>query len=250
MAEILDRGDFWLLIVNRNAKPVEEINEPSKGYKAVLGFDSELDKHVVMTVEYSKKMFGLDDVYKKVEQLRTCSKCNALDKEKLKLDRVQVDTSPSPPVINGVADSVPVRSAGVSPASSPSPSSPVFQGPDPFQPTQPIQPAQAQSTGSKFRVKDMFVDALFDAYFTRPGKYVLGLMTEDEDLLESALPKNMDETSQFMDELVDFMTGEAELVRSPEQAKEFFRALRTPSDEPAAAKKSKKKTTSPGIVIY
>jgi len=234
MATIVDGGDAWKLIINTTASKIDPkdgyIDEfGTKGYRAELGVDSS-GKHVVMWVEYDKNKNTLDDVAKKVEQLKTCGKCQSLDKQSLNLESIQ---------INGSAINPDVSSSMISGSVKPN--------------TYPISrfPGERQSGSIKpsRSMKDMFADVIFDAYLTRPGKCLFGVITGDEGLVQSALPTNPDEMGIFMNEVIDFMSGETNFVRSPEEAKEFINALRTPAeDDKSGHLASKKKKRSVGAV--
>lgn len=208
MAKILDKGNFWELVMDTAAKPVETIDEPARGFKAIIGENRETGKHVVMNVLYDKKMSTLDDVQKRVEQLRTCGRCQALDKEKMKIDEIQVGPAFNPPSSSTIIGSAAVRSIDTSVDSPPA-----------------SAPASAPAV-KPLAVKDMFANVFFDAFLTRPGKYFFSVLSGDDALMESVMPHNDDEMNSFMDEMVEFMSGNMEFVRSPEEAREFLSVMR------------------------
>ena len=217
MAEVLDRGKFWELVIDTTSKPVETINEPTKGYKAVIGENLETGKHVVMNVMYDKSMTTLDDVYKRVEQLRSCGRCQTLDKEKMKIDKIRIGHITE----EGNAANIPKPGVSVYSADT----TPV--GSDPV-----VVPAR------KSGVKDMFANTFFDAFLTKPGKYFFSVLTNDEALLDSVMPKNDIEMGEFMDEMVEFMSGNMEFVRSPDQAREYLSVIRAGRESDGSSSKS------------
>ncbi|MDD5614971.1 MAG: hypothetical protein PHH85_02080 [Candidatus Methanoperedens sp.] len=242
MAEIIDSGESWKLVINTTATKLDPrdgyIDEfRTKGYRAEVGRDDNTGQHVVMWVEYDKKRNTLDDVAKKVDQLRTCGRCQTLDKKNLNLGKIQLG--------GGVG-------SGEGTSASQNSNFPGMRGADIPQ-ARAAAPVFAAEMRKPSAVKDMFSNLIFDAYFTRAGKYYLGLMTGDETLIDSALPKDQNEMGVFMNEILDFMTGDVEFVRSPEEAKEFLGALRAPASEESrggVAAHKKKKSINTGTVIY
>lgn len=220
MATIYDRGDSWHLVISPGAKPVQNIDEPQKGYSATLGED-DTGKHVVMDVHYSKDKYTLNDVSKFVEKTRTCPKCTALDKEKMNLSAIELQETPQPPQVVSMG----TRAA-----------EPVIQ-------RQQLSP-----------LKDVFANVFFDAYLTNPGKYFLGMMLNDDKILESSMPKDQRDIPQFMDEMVDFLSGKIEFVRSPDEVKEYLSVLRSDDEDTKQSqrniKKKKKGINTQAVIIY
>jgi len=228
MAKIYDQGDNWHLVIAPNAKAVEKIDEPAKGYSATLGED-ETGKHVVMDVHYAKDKYTLDNVSKFVEKTRNCPKCAALDKERMNLESIELQDpgfrsnrmdmdQPAPQA---------ARQASVSP-----------QG------QQPLSP-----------LKDIFANVFFEAYLTTPGKYFLGMMLNDDRILESAMPKDPSGIPEFMEEMVDFMAGKIDFVRSPEEIKDYLSVLKKDDDTVASLssrnqKKRKRSGPVQSVMIY
>lgn len=202
LANIYDRGSNWELSIFPNIQTVEILDEPEKGYRATLGFDEDTQRHVVANVLYSKDKFSIEEVLKKVESLRNCATCDTLDRDKLRLESIDI-ASPS-----------------IQPATSYLPTQ-AQEAPAP-----PVPLSQSVSPG----IKDMFANLVLDAYLTVPGKYFLGLMLDDQSLMESAYPKGEEDMSTFMGEMIDFMSGDVEFMRSPEDAREFMSVIRG-SDE-------------------
>ena len=226
MAQIYDRGNVWELDIFPGLAPAEILDEPEKGYRAVLSLDPVTQRHVVANVTYSKDMYTIEDVIQKVESLRTCDACDTLDKEKLRLESISVPSSAPP----ASSSAIPTPTPGT-----------VLAAPS----------ASQQATPN---VKDMFANIFFDAYLTDPGKYFLGLMLDDSTLSESAYPSNKEDIPNFMDDMIDFMSGKVEFMRSPEEAREFLSVMRTGTEGDvrsvsAAAKKSLPSAMG-NIVIY
>jgi len=203
LAQIYDRGNVWELDIFPGLAPVEILDEPSKGYRAVLSLDPATQRHVVAKVTYNKDMYTIEDVLKKVESLRTCEACDTLDRDRLRLESITVPSAGPLPVPN---------------------------------------------------VKDMFANIVMDAYLTDPGKYFLGLMLDDQTLLESAYPTDPKNTPAFMEDMIDFMSGKVEFMRSPEEAREFLSVMREGTEEDARsispADKRRLPSAMGNIVIY
>jgi len=240
MATIYDRGDNWHLVISPNAKYVQTIDEPAKGYSAALGQDPETGKHVVMDVHYSKSKYTIDDVTKFVEKSRTCPKCDALDKEKMRLEGIEL-REPNPNVRNFRAGADGEDGQGF--ISEPSP---------PFQ-TQQVQQVQ-QPQHPQSPLKDIFANVFFDAYLTTPGKYFLGMMLNDDKILETAMPKDPSGIPAFMEEMVDFLAGKIDFVRSPDEVKEYLSVLKKDGEDSGTSSTSrsrkKKKQTGTAVLIY
>ena len=198
MAQIYDRGDVWELDIFPGLAATEILDEPNKGYRAVLSLDPATQRHVVAKVTYSKDLYSIEDVLNKVESLRTCEACDTLDKDRLRLESITV------------------------PSAGPLPVTPSIQTPPPV----PVPTAPLLSAKVTPNVKDMFANIVMDAYLTDPGKYFLGLMLDDQTLLESAYPANKEDLPNFMEDMIDFMSGKVEFMRSPDEAREFLSVMR------------------------
>lgn len=203
MAQIYDRGTVWELDIFPGLAPIEILDEPDKGYRAVLSLDPDTQRHVVANVTYSKDMYSIEDVLKKVESLRTCEACDTLDKERLRMESINVPTPTTTTPALGVSS----------------------------QNSLPEPPATLLSAKATPNVKDMFANIVMDAYLTDPGKYFLGLMLDDKTLLESAYPSDPKDTPAFMEDMIDFMSGKVEFMRSPDEAREFLSVMREGTDE-------------------
>ena len=237
MAKIFDRGSTWeLVIFPEITEAVEIIDEPAKGYRATLGYNPSTDLHVVANVTYDKNMYSIEDVLKKVEALRTCERCETLDRERLKLESIEI---PSAPI--AVRETYPPIQAPLPvPTEAPLPQS-----------TVPKAPLSQQVTPD---IKNMFATVVMDAYLTDPGKYFLGLMLDDQTLMESAYPADKQDMGHFMGDMIDFMSGEMDFMRSPEEAREFLTVMRTEEEDrkPGVRAKTKKRLPSAtdSIVIF
>ena len=216
MATVKDLGMEWQLTIYPEATPVEEINEPSKGYHALLGLDSATDRHVIMYVWYNKSQYSIGEVLKKIDEMKSCPRCDTLDKDKLKDVTIEVRDRAQPTQQS-------VRFTQQTGASQPA-------------------PIQAQPRSN---VKDMFANAMFDAYLTPAGKFLVGNVFGDEKLVEESFPKTPDELAQLWSD-----TTSGKLLRSPDEAQAFMSILKGGSEKDDATDKKKVKKLSQGIVIY
>lgn len=228
MATIYDKGDNWHLIINQNAKPVKNIDEPSKGYSATLGED-ETGKHVVMDVHYNKDRYSISEIQKFLERSRSCPQCAALDKEKMNLDSIEFQDPPR-------AEPMQSRQANQ------------FN----FNAGQATQQEPAPQH-SQSPLKDIFANVFFDAYLTTPGKYFLGMMLNDDRILESAMPKTPDGLPVFMEEMVDFLAGKIDFVRSPDEVKDYLSVLKKDDDSTSSTRSGsrtkKRRAGTPGAML-
>ena len=236
MAQIFDRSENWYLEIFPELPPSEIIDEPTKGYRAELALDPATNQHVVSNVLYSKKKYTINDVMQKVTELRECERCDTLDKEKLQLESINI---PSP--------AIPAYGAVVSP-SSPSPQATSISNTVSVPATSPL--LRKDSTD----IKNMFGSIIMDTYLTNPGKYFLGLMLDDETLMQSAYPAQAQDMGQFMGDMISFMSGEMDFMRSPEEAREFLSVMQTKDAEgkpiPIKAGKKRLPSSTDAIVIY
>lgn len=248
MATIIEEDNNWHLIISPNARPVKELNEPEKGYRATVGEDPETGNHVVMDVHYKKDKFSLDNVTKFVEKTRlnsgSCPTCSALDKEKMKTLAIEL-REPNPNVKNFGAAQAQTQGGFVSDAPPPTHAQQVQQ-------VQPQVQTQAQPQSP---LKDIFATVFFDAYLTTPGKYFLGMMLNDDKILETAMPKSPDKIPEFMEEMVDFLAGKIDFVRSPDEVKDYLSVLKKDDDTKAGVstsrdRKNKKKQAGNAVLIY
>ncbi|TFH46257.1 MAG: hypothetical protein E4G94_02775 [ANME-2 cluster archaeon] len=209
MATVTDSGNYWTLSIYPEAQPVEKINEPDKGYIATLGYDPATDRHLVMTVMYEKSKFAIGDVLKQIEGMKACPKCSALDKARLNEMTIIPKLQPRP---MGQLDQI-------------------FPQPQSVRSVQPPQAPVRQN------VKDMFANALFDAYLTPAGKMMVGNVFGDQELVEESMPRTPGELAQLWDD-----TTSGKLLRSPGEAKEFMDVIRgepAPNSPAAKAKQAK-----------
>ncbi len=236
MARILEERDNWHLVIAPNAHPVKKINEPEKGYSATLGED-ETGKHVVMDVHYNKDSYTLDNVQKFVKRSRDCPQCAALDKERMNLDSIELqEEQPVQQRTSGFRTHDMDAGMGM-----------------------PPQVLHVQAQASKQPVsplKDIFANVFFDAYLTTPGKYFLGMMLNDDRILESAMPKDQAGIPNFMEEMVDFLAGKIDFVRSPDEVKDYLSILKRDDDDTTTRtstsrnKRKKRGTGAPAVLIY
>ena len=231
MATIYDKGDNWHLVIAPNAKAVKKIDEPLKGYSATLGED-ETGKHVVMDVHYNKDTYTLDNVQKFVKRSRDCPQCAALDKERMNLDSIELQEEQPDNFLSADKTLTKTDDERFSPAVSQKAVK------------QPLSP-----------LKDIFANVFFDAYLTTPGKYFLGMMLNDDRILESAMPKDQAGIPNFMEEMVDFLAGKIDFVRSPDEVKDYLSVLKKDDDtniqeSSSRDRRKKRRTGSPAVLIY
>lgn len=232
MARIIDKVDKWELEIFPEAQPVEIIDEKdSKGYIAQLGYDSGTQRHVVMHVWYDKDRYPIGDVLKKIDDMINCARCDTLDRERLKNVSIESAERPEPfrqpiqrPVTHNDMDTF---NAGMS---SP-PGRSAF-----------IKDTPAVRTAN---VKDMFTNAMFDAYLTPAGKLLMGNVFGDESLTEEAFPKTPSEMAQLWED-----TTAGKFLRSPDEAREFISVIKDEEEGTDSPKDQKVRKATPGIVIY
>jgi hypothetical protein len=230
MATITDKGTYIQLMMNPNVKSVEQINKPTEGYTALIGLNNE-DRHVISYVNYAKEFVNekgvkvvrtIQDILSKVDELKNCSRCSTLDKENLKIESISLSppSTPSAGFMTPQSSTVPVT-AGTSPVS-----------------------------GPKKSMKDVFADQFFNAYLTNPGKYLFGMMFGDEDMISESIPQDPESQARFIGEMVDFMSGDIGLMRSPEEAKEYLSVLKSSSDSDSGKTSKSKLRRFASNVIY
>lgn len=243
MATIYDKGDNWHLVIAPNASYVQTIDEPAKGYSATLGQDPDTGKHVVMDVHYNKSRYTIDDVTKFIEKSRSCPTCAALDKERMKLESIEMrEPGSDRNVMSFGASGQSGQGQGF--LSEPAPQPQVQAAPAAVAVQQPQSP-----------LKDIFANVFFDAYLTTPGKYFLGMMLNDDKILETAMPKDPSGIPQFMEEMVDFLAGKIDFVRSPDEVKDYLSVLKKDDDtktgtSTARDRRNKKKSAGNAVLIY
>lgn len=244
MAQIKDIGDKWALIIDETAPIVDYIDEPVKGYWAEIAEDPETGKHFVSKVTYDKSKHELSTLIKNVDALKNCSKCQALDKAKLDLSVVDIPTS------SYIEDST------TEPTPTPTFVSPAMKAitPTPSY-TQKAEDTTTSSDKAKSKFQNMFANVFFDAYLTNPGKFFIGTLLGDDTLIESAYPQDQEGMTQFMNEMIDFLAGEVDFVRTPEQAKEFMSVMNKKEEDDnttltSGRVKSKSKIPQGAMIIY
>lgn len=237
MARIIDETDYWKLEIFPEATVVRDeqgqidkkmwVEEPTKGHRALLGYDNLNNRHVIMYVWYKKDKYSIGDVLSKIDGMKNCPRCDTLDRERL--------------------NDVSIESAGSLEQHRPNVSGPVSSQVDQGIPSYPGGPAFIKDSAVErtSNVKDMFTNALFDAYLTPAGKMLMGNVFGDESLAQEAFPKTPDEMARLWE---DSTAGK--FLRSPEEAKEFISVIKGDDDEtvPSGSKNSKKVTH--GFVVY
>lgn len=219
MAQILDMGLDWKLVLDTNVTPIEEINKPDEGYIALIGENKDTGLHTISYVRYTKEYIdangnlakrSVDDILHKVDELKNCQRCSTLDKEKLNIESIELQSqnSPSTVTIN------PQQTSMVSGATHPPSSSPPMSNPNP--------------------INDLFSGIVMDTLLTDPGKFFLGTFLGDESLVNAATKNKKPE--EFAEEMFDFMEGKTDIVRSSDEAHDFLSMMR----------ESKESTNTPG----
>ena len=80
-------------------------------------------------------------------------------------------------------------------------------------------------------------------------------MLNDDRILESAMPKDQSGIHAFMEEMVDFLSGKIDFVRSPDEVKDYLSILKKDDDtntqESTLRNRRKKRGTgAPAVLIY
>ena len=235
MAQIIDEGSVWKLVLDENITPIEEINKPEEGYVAMIGESRDSGLHTIGYVKYSKDYIdssgnratrSVDDILQKVDDLRNCQRCSTLDKEKLNVDSIEFQSQNSSGFVTPTPQAVTQRDNLPNPIFSPGPP-PVSSSP----------------------VSDLFSGIVVDALLTDPGKYFLGTFLNDDKMVSSAIKGKKPE--EFALEMLDFMEGGTDIVRSSDEAREFLSLAR--ENTQAKADGTTKRTvvrTGPRTVIY
>uniref|UniRef100_A0A6M3M3L9 Uncharacterized protein n=1 Tax=viral metagenome TaxID=1070528 RepID=A0A6M3M3L9_9ZZZZ len=229
MATIDDKGTYFQLMLDPNVKNIEQIDKPREGYDAMIGLNAE-GRHVISFVNYSKEFIDVNgkkvfrtiqEVLSKIDDLKNCKRCSTLDKENLNISSISVNQN---------------NESG-------------FMSPQPQTILQTnIAPTPVVKTKS---MKDVFADQFFNAYLTTPGRYIFGMMFGDEDMISDAMPQDEKSQADFIGEMVDFMSGDVGLMRSPEEAKEYLSVLKQNDEDlnSTTTKKSRKRNL-PRTVVY
>ena len=211
MSKIYSREHNWELSIFPQLPPIETIDEMvEKGYRAELAFNPSTNQHVVSNVLYDKSRYSVEDVMQKVEDLINCERCDTLDKKQLAFESVNVPN----PILKAPKHLPPTMIHNQIAASSQDIQSPV----------EPLSHKVAP------QIRDLFGNLVLDTYLTDPGKYFLGLMLDDPTLSESAYPNDPAKIPQFMGDMIDFMSGKQDFMRSPEEAREFLSVMQAQED--------------------
>lgn len=235
MAQILDMGTDWKLIIDPNVNSIEEINKPEEGYVALIGENKDTGLHTISYVIYHKEYTDIngrlatrsvDDILKKVDDLKNCERCSTLDREKLNVDSIEFESptsqgfvTPQPRQVVGVNHQLPNVN---------------LDSPPPAKP--PL-------------VNDLFSNIIMDTLLTDPGKYFLGTFLGDKTLVDSAIKNKKPE--EFAEEMFDFMEGKTDIVRSTDEAHDFLSMMRESKNQNVGTTKRKTGVShGPRTVIY
>lgn len=80
-------------------------------------------------------------------------------------------------------------------------------------------------------LKDAFSSIFFDILLTKEGKFFLGALLDDEDLLEEALPESEEEMYEFVANFADFLMGKRSIVQSPSDLELISKTARKKAEE-------------------
>lgn len=234
MARILDMGSDWKLVLDENVTPIEEINKPEEGYVALIGENNDTGLHTISYVRYSKEYMdvhgnlakrSVDDILHKVDELKNCQRCSTLDKEKLNVESIELQSQNS----SGIGTINPQQTPAVLGSTPSVPSFPPVSKPEP--------------------VKDLFSGIMMDALLTGPGKYFLGTVLNDESLVNSAIANK--DPAEFAEEMFDFMEGKTDMVRSSDDAHDFLSLMRESKESKSTlGTKRVRSVGGPRTVIY
>lgn len=220
MAQILDYGTDWKLVLDENVTSIEEIRKPEEGYIALIGESKETGLHTISYVLYHKEYIDskgnlntrtVDNILQKVDDLRNCERCTTLDKEKLNVSSIEFESQkPSGFVTN---QNQVVKQQDVTPSAT----IPFASSPD------------NQSSVVSSPVTNLFSDIIVDSLLTDPGKYFLGTFLNDDKMVNSAVKGKSPE--EFAEQMFDFMEGKTDIVRSSEEARDFLSIMRESNDK-------------------
>lgn len=235
MAQILDYGTDWKLVLDENVNPVEEIRKPEEGYVASIGESRDTGLHTISYVLYHKEYTDpqgnlatrtVDDILQKVDDLRNCQRCTTLDKDKLNVDSIEFQSQNSSGFVTNPSQ--------------------VMTQPD-VTPSSSLRAAPSSEPSSP--VTNMFSEIIVDTLLTDPGKYFLGTFLNDKKMVDSAIKGKKPE--EFASEMFDFMEGKTDIVRSSEEAHDFLSIMRESNEKKAnPTAKLAVVRTGPRTVIY
>ena len=152
------------------------------GYIVAIGLK---DGHFVPKyTDYSKEMYDLDTVIKLAKNIDKCGICKELNKDVGKIESIEL--------LEDKKEVAPMKTI-----------------------------KEAETDGEKPKpaslVKDALSSIFLDMLLTREGKFFLGALLEDDELLEEALPKTEEEMYEFVANFADFLRGKRTLVKTPEE---------------------------------
>lgn len=235
MAQILDYGSDWKLVLDENVNPIEEINKPEEGYIALIGENRDTGLHTISYVLYHKEYTDLngnittrtvDDILQKVDDLKNCERCSTLDKEKLNIESIELQSQNNSGFVTPPS-TVATQEHIISPTN-----------------TAPVLPQPTTSP-----VNSLFSEIVMDALLTDPGKYFLGTFLNDQDMVNSAIKNKKPE--DFAEEMFDFMEGKTDIVRSSDEAHDFISMMREKNESKLSpTNKRTRNITGVRTVIY
>lgn len=198
MSEIVETEEGWELVLHPNA-PIVSVEDrwDERGFIAEIGgVDGE---YTIAKVLYDKKLFTLDKIREFANNI-DCPICNSLNKESKTLRSIRLrDQEPPAPAPQPASVQLPPAPASSSP----------FEYPK-----------------GKSNSQDIFMKTWFDVFLTDPGKFWVANALGDEEMLDSLVPKTVEEKARFAAEMADFFAGNQKMAKSPEQLKEYVSSLR------------------------
>jgi len=202
-------GEWYIATFFENAVEEDVKTNEESGWKITTGF---LDGEAVpIRAYYRTDKYSLDYVKKKAENLRECPICKRLGQD-MSVTSIEVENNYE-------------RRAQPEPAS---------QGVGLNRRAQPSSPMSGSDD-----LMGMMFGALLDTTLTPLGKIMAAKMTDNDALLENALPKSEEDQFNLVSDFLSSDTPKDMIFKKPEEMKEYAEALRARTLSPEEAKKAK-----------